>query len=235
MRNAWSVTLLRWRNLVSIPMTVLLPLSLSAQEAAGAILHSSGSGVFVNESAAPVSIAVFPNDVVTTEKDVAARLQITGSETEISSETIVQFTPDELALAHGSLMVYTSRALRVRVGCITVMPVHDDRWTRYQVLDVNGKVSVFALKDDVFIEVHPKRPQQLNERDRERYRSVVSDGQQSSRGEKCDGVDTTSGVAARGPLLNSPYAIGTAAVGVGVLACLGLLCHNDDPVSPAKP
>jgi len=234
-RNAWSVTLLRWRNLVSIPMTVLLPLSLSAQEAAGAILHSSGSGVFVNESAAPPSIAVFPNDLVKTEKDVVARLEFTGSAAEINSETILQFTPTELALDHGSVSIATGRGLRVRIGCITVMPVHDDIWTRYQVLDVSGKVTVAALKEDVFMEVHAKSLQETNARERERNRSLVRQGEQSSREEQCGAVDSKSGVAARGPLLNSPYAIGTAAVGVGVLACLGLLCHNDDPVSPAKP
>jgi hypothetical protein len=215
-------------------MTVLLPLSLSAQETTGAILHSTGSGVFVNESAVPASIAVFANDVVKTEKDVVARLEVAGSEAEINSETIVQFSLSELALDHGSLTVATSRGVRVRVGCILLTPVHDDRWTHYQVLDVDGKVSVAALKDDVFIEVHPKRWQQMNERDRERYRSLVREGQQNSREEKCGGNTLKSGVAAVGPILNSPYAIGAAAVDVGVIACLGL-CHDDDPVSPAKP
>ena len=215
-------------------MIVSLPLSLSAQEAAGAILHSSGSGVFVNESAAPTSTAVFPNDVVKTEKDVVARLEITGSEAEINSETIVQFTPIELALDHGSVTVNTSRGLRVRVGCIILTPAHDDQWTHYQVVDVDGKVSVSALKDDVFIEVHPKSWQKINERNQERYRSLVREGEQKSREEQCDGVDPKSGVAALGPLLNSPYAITAGALAVVAVGCLGF-CHDDDPLSPAKP
>src|SRR5215469_2752788 len=130
-------------------MTVLLPFSVSAQEYTGAILHGPGSGVFVNESAAPETIAVFPKDVIKTDKSVSARLRTTGSEAEISSETIVQFTPNELALDHGSVIVATSRGVRVRVGCIILTPVHDDRRTRYQVLDVNGKVSVAALEENV--------------------------------------------------------------------------------------
>jgi hypothetical protein len=232
-RNAWGFILLRWRNFVSIPMTVLVPLSLSAQEAGGAILHNTGSGVFVNESTAPASIAVFPNDVVKTEKGFVARLQFTGSEAEINSETIVQFNPSELALDHGSVTVNTSRGVRVRVGCITVTPVRDSLWTHYQVLDVNGKVTVSALKDDVYIDASPKNPQQINERERERNRSLVHEGEQKSREEKCGGVDlkTPPGL---GAALNSPWAIGAAAVGIGAIACLGL-CHDDDPVSPSKP
>jgi hypothetical protein len=232
-RNLMGHILLRWRTLVSIPMSVLLPLSLSAQEAAGAILHSSGSGVFVNESAVPASIAVFPNDVIKTEKDVVARLEVTGSEAEINPETIVQFNPSELALDHGSVTVTTSRGVRVRVGCITVTPVHDSQWTHYQVLDVNGKVTVSALKDDVYIDASLKNPQQINERERERTRSLVHEGEQKSREEKCGGaaLKTPPGL---GAALNSPYAIGVGAVDVGVMACLGL-CHDDDPVSPAKP
>ena|SRR5215475_2080011 len=164
-------------------MTVLLPLSLSAQDAGGAILHSTGSGVFVNESTAPASIAVFPNDVVKTEKGAVARLQFTGSEAEINSETIVQFNPSELTLDHGSVTVNTSRGVRVRVGCVTVTPVRDNQWTNYQVLDVNGKITVSALKADVYIDAHPKSLQQMNERERERNRSLVHEGEQKSREE----------------------------------------------------
>jgi len=215
-------------------MTVLLPFSLSAQEVGGAILHSTGFGVFVNESAAPPSIAIFPNDLVKTEKDVVARLQFTGSEVEINSETIMQFTPTELALDHGNVTVATSRGVKVRVGCITMTPVHDDQRTQYQVLDVNGKVSVAALKDDVFIEVHPKSAQGMNGRELERNRGLVHEGQQASREERCGASSLKSGVAAIGPILNSPYAVGVAAIDIGVIACLGL-CHDDDPLSPAKP
>jgi len=94
--------------------------------------------------------------VVKTEKDVAARLQLTGSEAAVNSETIVQFHPRELALDHVRGVVNTSRGLRVRVGCIIVTPVHDDQWTHYEVLDVNGKVTVSAVKEDVYVDFHPK-------------------------------------------------------------------------------
>jgi hypothetical protein len=215
-------------------MVLVFPLSISAQEGAGGILYSAGSGVFVNESAAPASIAVFPNDVIKTDANVAARLQLTGSDAEINSETTVQFNPTEIALDHGSVTVNTSRGVRVRVGCVSVTPVHDDQWTRYQVLDVNGKVSVTAIKEDVYIDAHPTGLRQMNEREQERNRSLVREGEQTSRDEKCGGVDTKKGVAALGPILNSRYAIGAGAVAIVVIACMGL-CHNDDPLSPAKP
>ena len=220
-----------WSNLVCIPLTVLLPVSLVAQETAGAMLRGPGFGVYVNESAAPASIAIFPNDLIKTQKDVAARIETTGSSADINSETVVQFQSDELALDHGSVAVNTSRGMRVRVGCITVTPVHDDQRTNYRVLDVDGKVTVSALKDDVYIDAHSKNTQSTKER--EKNRSIVHEGDQKSREEKCGGGYSPN-AAATGRLLNSPYAVGGAAAGIAAIACMGL-CHNDDPISPAKP
>jgi len=211
---------------------VLLPVSLVAQETGGAILRSTGFGVYVNESAAPSSIAIFRNDLIKTEKDVAARIETTGSSADINSETVVQFNSDELALDHGSVVVNTTRGLRVRVGCITVTPVHDDQRTNYQVIDVNGKVTVSALKDDVYVDAHSKNTQSIKER--QKNRGIVHEGSQKSREEKCGGGDSRPGEAATGGLLDSPYAVAGAAAAIGAIACLGL-CHNDDPLSPAKP
>lgn len=211
---------------------MLLPVSLVAQQTAGAMLHSTGFGVYVNESAAPSSLAIFPNDLIKTQKGVAARIEATGSSADINSETVVQFQSDELALDHGSVAVNTIRGMRVRVGCITVTPVHDDQRTNYQVLDVNGKVTVSALKDDVYIDAHSKNTQSM--REREKNRSIVHQGEQKSREEKCGGGYLRPDVAATGSPLDSPYAIAGAAAAIGGIACMGL-CHNDDPISPSVP
>jgi len=64
---------------------------------------------------------------------------------------MVQFEADELALDHGSLQLNTSREMRVRVGCITVVPVTSDL-TQYDVTDLNGKIKVVAYKNDVRIQ-----------------------------------------------------------------------------------
>src|SRR6478609_5021211 len=133
-------------------MSLILPVSLLAQDVAGAILHGSDNGVFVNENPAPASIAIFPDDVVKTLKNVVARIELARSDAQINSETMLQFESDELALDHGSVSVNTSRGLRVRVGCITVTPVNPSEWTRYDVVDVSGKVTVSALKSDVYID-----------------------------------------------------------------------------------
>ncbi len=196
------------------------------------MLHSTGFGVYVNESAVPASIAIFPNDLIKTQKDVAARIETSGSAAEINSETVVQFQSTELALDHGSVTVNTTRGMRVRVGCITVTPVHDDQWTNYQVLDVDGKVTVSAVRQDVYIDAHSRNTESIKER--ERNRAVVHEGEQKSREEKCGGGYIRPDAAAIGGLLNSPYAIAAAAGGLVGIACMGL-CHSDDPISPAMP
>jgi len=74
----------------------------------------------------------------------------------------------------------------------------------------------------------------MNERKRERNRSLVNEGEQKSREENCGGAYQRPSLPGIGAALNSPWAIGAAVVGVGAIACLGL-CHDDDPVSPSKP
>ena len=129
-------------------MIAILPVSLLAQDKAAAMLRSNGIGVILNKNPAPASIALFPNDLVETQKNAAARIEVSGSTADINVDTMVQFEGDELVLDHGSLSVNTSRGLRVRVGCLTVTPVNDTVWTHYDVIDVDGKVSVSALKSD---------------------------------------------------------------------------------------
>lgn len=210
----------------------MLTVSLVAQEIAGAMLHSTGFGVYVNETTVPASVAIFPNDLIKTQKDVAARIETTGSAADVNSETVVQFQSDELALDHGSVTVNTTRGMRVRVGCITVTPVHDDQWTNYQVLDVNGKVTVSAMKDDVYVDARSKNTESIKER--ERNRSIVHEGEQKAREEKCGGGYLRPEAPGIGSLLNSPYAVAGAAGGIAAIACLGL-CQGDDPLSPATP
>jgi hypothetical protein len=74
----------------------------------------------------------------------------------------------------------------------------------------------------------------MNERARERNRSLVHEGEQKSREEKCGGAYLKPDAAALGGVLDSPYAIIAAGAGVVAIACFGL-CHDEDPLSPAKP
>ncbi len=200
------------------------------------MLRSSGEGTLVNGSNAPASIAIFSNDQVQTPKNVGSRIEETGSTADVNPETIVQFQTDELALDHGSLSVNTSRGLRVRVGCITITPVHDNAWTHYDVRDVNGKVEVAASKDDVYVSARSKNLMDVKQQEKERAnRTIVHEGEQKSREEKCGGAYSQPAAAtAVGAVMNSPYAIWAGAGVVVGITCYAL-CFSQTPASPSKP
>lgn len=86
------------------------------------------------------------------QNNAAARIESAGSAAEIDGETVLQFADDELALEHGSLSVYTSRGMRVRVGCLTVTPVNPSMETLYEVVDRDGTLTVHATRGDVYID-----------------------------------------------------------------------------------
>jgi hypothetical protein len=208
--------------------------SLLAQDTAAAILRSNGIGVQVNKYPAPASNALFSGDSIETQKNAVARIEANGSTADLSSETMVHFEGNELVLEHGSLSVNTSRGLRVKVGCLTVTPVNNVEWTHYDVVDVDGKVTISALKSDVYINAtsnNPKQAKQSGHSDR----IIVREGEQKSREEKCGAAYLKSPIAGRGAFMNSPWAIGAGVAGIGAALCFGLFCQNDDPVSPTKP
>jgi hypothetical protein len=220
-------------------MIVVVPISLWAQDTGAAMLRSSG-GVLVNKNSAPASIALLPDDLIETQKDIAARIEVAGSTADMRPETIVQFEGDELVLEHGSVSVNTGRVMRVRVGCITVTPVNAE-WTHYDVTDTNGKVTVWAQKNDVYIDSASKNPQNAKQSRQAMQpghsdRSIVKESEQKSREEKCGApaIKESSRYAARGAFMNSPWAIGGATIGVGALTCWAL-CRGDDPISPSSP
>ena len=211
-------------------MIAILPVSLLAQDTAAAMLRSNGIGVILNKNPAPATIALFPNDLVETQKNAAARIEVSGSTADINVDTMVQFEGNELVLDHGSLSVNTSRGLRVRVGCVTITPVNDTVWTKYDVVDVDGKVSVSALKSAVYIDARSKNFEQAKQSARSN-RATVREGERKSREEKCGAADHWFHP---GPILNSEGAIIGGVAAVGIMACAGL-CHHDDPMSPTKP
>ena len=130
-------------------MIVVLPVSLMAQTSGGAMLHSDG-GVWLNGNPAPNSSAIFPHDLIQTQKEHRAKIDANGSAVTVEPDTIVQFDGEELVLDHGGLQVNTSREMKVRVNCITVIPV-TQVWTRYDVIDVDGKIRVTANENNVKI------------------------------------------------------------------------------------
>jgi len=228
--------LVKWRNFVCLPIIVILPVSLLAQDTNAAMLRSNGVGVVVNKYPAPAAIAVFANDLIETQKNAAARIEASGSTVDINSDSIVQFDVSELVLEHGSLSVNTSRGMRVRIGCLTVTPVNKEEWTHYDVVDLDGKVTVSALKDDVYIDARSNNPKDAKQ-SAHSDRVIVREGEQKSREEKCGAAyqKTPGALAGRGAIMNSPWAIGAGFAGVGAALCFGFFCQNDDPMSPTKP
>lgn len=217
-------------------MMVILPVSLMADDTGAAMLRSNG-GVLVNKNQAPASTALFSDDLVETQQGTA-RLEAPGSTADINQDTVVQFEGDELVLEHGTVSVNTSRLLRVRVGCVTVTPVNAD-WTHYDVTDSDGKITVSALKNDVYLEARSNNPQKAGQKATQPAHSdrmLVREGEQKSREEKCEVADfkEPGHLAARGAIMNSPY-VQWPAAGVIVGVTCWALCNSDNPVSPSAP
>lgn len=209
-------------------------MSLHTQSTAGGILRGN-SGVRLNKAPAPSSAALYPDDLIETGTSSAARIETNGSMADINPETMVQFEGAELVLDHGTVSVHTSRALRVRVGCITVVPVKDTEWTRYEVTDLDGKVTVSAFQSDVNIDARLSNARPAAEAVHS-TRATVHEGEQKSRDEKCVAADLKdeAPLSAHGAILNSPWARGAGLAAIGVLTCWAL-CRSDDPISPANP
>ena len=215
-------------------MVVVVAVSLFGQDVAAAMLRSSGQGAFVNGSPAPASIAIFDGDFIETQKQALARIEKSGSAVNVDPETVLKFQVEEIALDHGSVSVFTGRGLRVRVGCVTVTPVNPSIETTYEVLDRDGKVTVHASKNDIYIDAKSKNPKEAKNPSHS-GREIVRESEQKSREETCGGAYIkANGVSGLGPMLNSPWAIGAGAAAIGGLT-VWVLVKDDDPISPSCP
>ena len=131
-------------------MVVIIPVSLLGQTPS-AILHTQG-GVWVNGSEARDASAIFDDDLVETKPGFSATLNLEGTSVLIQPESVAKYQRDLLALDHGSVAVETSTGYKVRVNCITVIPVQNE-WTQYEVTNLNGVIQVAARKNDVKVEM----------------------------------------------------------------------------------
>jgi hypothetical protein len=220
-----------WRKFVCGMMIVLIPSSLLAQVSDRALLRSNG-GTWLNGSPAPDTSTIFRDSLIQTQKAHSARIDAEGSSVVVQPETVVQYEGDELMLDHGSLQLGTASQMKVRVDCLTVIPITEDR-TQYDVTDVDGKVKVAALRHDVKIHYaggNLRKSKQNGSSD-----VIVHEGEQATREEHCGAaIKPTAGLDAEGAILNSPWAWKIGLVAAGIVACIGL-CHGDDPISPWKP
>jgi len=218
-------------------MMVMVPLSLLGQTpSAGtpsAILHTQG-GVWVNGYEARDSSAIFTGDLVETKPGFSASLSLEGSTILIQPESVAKFQQELLVLDHGSVSVGTSRSFKVKVNCVTVVPVLNE-WTQFDVTDLNGTVQVAAHKDDVNVEreMGQKKPSAETESSRG---TVVHEAEQKSYSESevCGAparlTGTTNGLSPKW------IAVGAGGAGAGIIIWILLRGGGGKtPISSSQP
>ncbi len=219
------------RYLLCWTMVVLVPLSLLGQ-APSAIVHAEG-GVWINGYEAKDSTAIFSGDLLETKPGFSANLSLEGSAVLVQAESVAKFQGDFLALDHGAVAVETSRSFKVKVNCLTVVPVAN-QWTQYDVTDVNGTVQVAARKSDVNVE-HEGAHKPTENAEATRGGTVHEGEQKSYRESEVCGAPAQPTNPGQG--LNPKWIGVGAAVGGGILLCV-LLCggsSSKSPISPDKP
>jgi hypothetical protein len=200
-------------------------------QAGAAILHAQG-GVWVNGYEARDASAIFPGDLLETKPGASANLSLDGSTVLMQPETVGKLQTNLLELDHGSVLVGTSKGFKVRVSCITVVPVLNE-WTQYEVTNVNGNVQVAARKNDVNVEREAdyKKPSPDAETS---HGTTVHEGEQKSfdRTELCGpaAVPTTASTS-----VNPKWIAAGAAAGAGVLICLFVCRGGKTPISSSSP
>jgi hypothetical protein len=222
--------LFAWRKLVCGLIIVILPTLVLTQDSTRAMLHNDG-GVWLNGNPAPNSSAIFLHDLVQTQKSNWAKIDAKGSTATVQPDTIVQFEGDELVLEHGGVQMNTSLGMKVRVNCITVIPLTQDL-SRYEVIDVDGKVRVAAHQSDV--KIHYRLAATRLSKQARSSDVTVHQGEQVTREERCGApAKPAAELSAAGPILSSPWAIGIGGAAVIAVTCWAL-CRGDEPVSAAK-
>jgi hypothetical protein len=221
--------LLCWALLVIVPQALLG--QISAEQPAGAILHTQG-GVWINNDEARDSTAVFPGDTIETKAGFNANLVLDGSTVLLAPESVARFQGDYLELSHGSVSVGTSKGFWVKVNCIRVVPVRN-QWTQYEASDVNRTLQVSARKDDVNVDhegAHQKTKTQTTAQTAER--ASVHEGEQHNYDESeiCGPIagPTSAGLA------NPKWIEIGSGVGGAALLCI-LLCRGSGGGSQKNP
>jgi len=196
------------------------------------MLHTQG-GVWINGYEARDSSAVFPGDLLETKPGSSASLSLDGSTVLIQPESVAKLQADLLELDHGSVAVGTSKSFKVRVNCLTVVPVLST-WTQYEVNNLNGSVQVAARKGDVNVQrsADHKKPSPETEAS---SGSTVRETEQKSFDLTgiCGAPPNPTGA---GSSLNPKWIAAGAAGAGGILLCV-LLCGGGGkkPISSVQP
>jgi hypothetical protein len=228
-----KLSMSRLHNILCWTMIAVLPASLDASGVGGGMLYGKGT-IWLNNDPVARPSAIFPGDVVVTQKDAVANIVATGSNVIIQPDTIVKFEDNALELEHGSVTVATSSGMRVHVGCVETTPVVND-WTEFEVTDVNGTVHIFAHKLDVNVSESISATGKLSAtsvaKSVESRRVTLPQGQTADRDEHCKADEARS--AADKPFFTPKKVMW---MGLGVATGLGIwLIFPDEDVSPWQP
>ena len=212
----------RFLKVLSCVMLAVFPSFLFADPSASGMLYAHGT-ISVNGTSVPRSSALFPGDVITTDRDSVANINATGSTVLILNESVVQYEGNAVNLEHGGVTVSTSKLLATHVGDVTVSPATSG-WTQFEVRDVDGTVRVAARKGDLTISD-------------DKGTTTLAQGQETTReetqpeGKHHKRKDSGAAPSARTGILDSPVAIGIGTAVVGGITAWVLL-QGDEPASP---
>lgn len=201
------------------------PAQAGQAQTGAAVLRTQG-GVWVNGYEAQDFSAVFPGDLLETKVGSPANLNMDGSTVLIQPESVAKLQNNLLELDHGSVSVGTSKSFKVRVNCITVVPVLNE-WTQYDVTNLNRNIQVAARKNDVNVERELDHGKPSPETEASRGSTVHENEQKGFDESEICGPPAQP--ARAGTSIN-PKWIAVGAAGVGVLVCV-LLCRG----TPTKP
>jgi len=221
-------------GVVSFVLAVLFPLSLFAADSNAAMLYSHGTAL-LNGSTIARSSAVFSGDLIQTNADSVANINVTGSSVLVLNESLVQYEGSTLNLEHGGVAISTSKLLATLAGDVKVSPVATV-WTEFEVRDVDGKVRIAARKGDLTISDSTGTTTLAQGQETTRDESQSQDDSQAQKGgkKKKKGAGGAPAPGASGGILNDPVAVGIGA-GIVVGGTAWVLSRGDDPVSPVKP
>jgi hypothetical protein len=206
-------------------MIAVTPAALVAADSGAAMLYGRGE-VWLNGKPLPRSSAVFPGDLIQTLPESLATLDALGSGVIVLPDSLVKFEANAVSVERGSVSVATSHGMVATSREVTVTPA-SDKWTEFEVADMNETVRVVASKGEVNVNCG-KGTATLYE----------GDEATSDKSGNCNKKKRRKGGALMpgdGDVLTNPYVLGGGVIGGGIVACL-LLCTSSKPfVSQWKP
>ena len=128
---------------------LILPATVAAQDAAGAMLSARGD-VTVNGHPVATTQAMLAGDLAVTQKDGGGNLTLSGTNAVLGNDTALRYETAYAVLERGGVSVNTQRGFAVQAGCWTVKPQQWDAWTDFAVSHGDGgQVLIQARTSDL--------------------------------------------------------------------------------------